>query len=622
MKDSENKSLFPVMSREEMIDRGWESVDFVYVTGDAYVDHPSFGTAVIARVLEANGYSVGIIAQPDWHNPESIAEFGEPRLGFLVSAGNMDSMVNHYTVAKRRRGKDAYSPGGKAGKRPDRAVIVYCNLIRQLYKKTPIIIGGIEASLRRFAHYDYWSDSMRRSILLDSGADIISYGMGERSIVEIADALDSGLDISDLTFIDGTVYRCKLLDHVVDPVILPSWEDVSSNRLDYAKSFAIQYENSDHFSASTLVEPYERQGYIIQNIPAKPLSQEELDAVYRLPFTGRPHPSYDRLGGVPASAEVRFSLQSSRGCFGECAFCAIAFHQGRVVQARSEESLIAEAQRIVNDPDFKGYIHDVGGPTANFYGPACDKQLKSGACKHRRCISPKPCKRLKADHSGYIKLLRRLRSISGVKKVFVRSGIRFDYAMLDRQHGKQFIKELANHHVSGQLRLAPEHVSGNVLNAMGKPSIKTYKEFVAEFDRASKAAGKEQYVLPYLMSSHPGSGLKEAVELAEFCRDLGYNPEQVQDFYPTPSTMATVMYATGVDPRTMKPVYVARSPHEKALQRALIQYRNPKNRKLVMEALQKAGRIDLIGYGPKCLIRPDNHRGNPKPKGLKNKRNA
>lgn len=580
-------------------------MDFVYVIGDAYVDHPSFGPAIISRLLEANGFKVGIIAQPDWNDPTSVEIFGEPKLGFLVSAGNMDSMVNHYTVAKKRRPKDSYSPGATTGMRPDRALIVYCNLIRQTFKKAPIIAGGIEASLRRLAHYDYWSDSMRRSVLLDSGADLISYGMGERSILDIAYALESGLPIEDITFIDGTVYRTKSLDHVYDYKLLPSWEMLKEDPLEYARSFKIQYENSDPFNGSRLVEPYSRQGYVVQNPASKPLSTPELDAIYRLPFTGKSHPVYDKDGGVPALEEVKFSLTSNRGCFGECSFCALTFHQGKIVQARSHESLVEEATKMTKDPEFKGYIHDVGGPTANFRAPACKKQLTDGACKIKRCISPKPCPSMKADHQDYIELLQKLRGIDGIKKVFVRSGIRYDYILEDNKNGEKFVEELARHHVSGQLRVAPEHVSDKVLSLMGKPSIDKFNEFVKMFEKATNDAQKEQYVVAYLMSSHPGGGLKEAIELAEFCRDAGYAPEQVQDFYPTPSTVSTVMYYTGVNPITMEKVYVAKNPHERAMQRALIQYKNPKNRKLVKEALVKAGREDLIGYGSKCLVRPD-----------------
>ena len=595
---------FLPVSRQDMLDWGWDAVDFVYVSGDAYVDHPSFGSAIITRLLEANGYKVGFIAQPDWTDDRSIAVFGEPRLGFFVSAGNMDSMVNHYTVAKKRRKSDAYSPGGAAGKRPNHAAVAYGNLIRRTYKKTPIILGGIEASLRRLSHYDYWSDKLKRSILLDSGADLVSYGMGEHSIIEIADALASGLSIEDITYIDGTVYRASSLEHVYDAEMLPSFPEMQADKLAYARSFAVQYRNSDPFTGKRLVEPYSDHEFVVQNPPARPLDQEELDAVYRLPYARTYHPMYEKDGGIPAISEVKFSLTSNRGCFGECSFCALTFHQGRIVQARSCESLIDEARLICDDPDFKGYIHDVGGPTANFRAPACAKQLKSGACPNKRCLSPDPCKQLDADHADYLDVLRKLRELPGVKKVFVRSGIRFDYVLADSQHGDEFIRELAEHHVSGQLRVAPEHVSDAVLAVMGKPQNRVYERFVRAFDAVNKKLGKKQFAVPYLMSSHPGSTLTEAIELAEYCRDLGYMPEQVQDFYPTPSTVATCMYYTGVDPRTMEPIFVPKSPHEKALQRALIQYRNPKNYDLVLEALRKAGRMDLVGYGPECLIRP------------------
>lgn len=598
-----------------MEERGWDQVDFVYVSGDAYVDHPSFGAAIITRLLEAHGYKVGVIAQPDWNDPASIAEFGAPRLAFLVSAGNMDSMVNHYTVARKRRRTDAYSPGGEAGLRPNHAAVVYSNLIRRTFKDAAIVLGGIEASLRRLAHYDYWSDKLKRSILLDSGADLVSYGMGEHSIVEIADALAAGLSIGDLTFIDGTVYRTRSLEHVYDAVELPSFQELVADKLNYAKSFAVQYANSDPFTGKRLVERYSDHEFVVQNPPAAPLSQSEMDAVYRLPYARTYHPRYEAAGGVPAIAEVKFSLTSNRGCFGECSFCALTFHQGRIVQARSHESLVAEAERMVEEPDFKGYIHDVGGPTANFRAPACAKQLKSGACPGKRCLAPEPCKRLEADHSDYLALLRRLRKLPGVKKVFVRSGIRFDYVLADKEHGDEFLRELVAHHVSGQLKVAPEHVSDAVLAVMGKPRRLVYDRFCERYARENERAGKKQYLVPYLMSSHPGSTLDEAVELAEYCRDLGYNPEQVQDFYPTPGSMSTAMYYTGVDPRTMEPVYVPKSPHEKALQRALIQYRDPKNRELVVEALRRAGRMDLVGFGPKCLVRPKKDGAKQGPKG-------
>ena len=594
---------FLPISRADMERRGWEQCDFVYVTGDAYVDHPSFGHAIISRVLEAHGYKVGIIPQPDWKDPESITALGEPRLGFLISGGNMDSMVNHYAVSKKRRSKDSYTPGGEMGKRPDYATIVYGNLIRSVYKNTPIIIGGIEASLRRLAHYDYWSDRLKRSILLDAQADLISYGMGERSIVEIADALNAGIDVKDITFVEGTVYRTKSLESVYDYELLPSYRKLLQDRREYAKSFYIQYCNTDPFTGKRLAEPYaEDHLWVVQNPAAKPLTQEEMDEVYGLPYMRTYHPSYEEKGGIPAIQEVKFSLISNRGCFGACSFCALTFHQGRITQVRSHDSLAAEAELLTKEPDFKGYIHDVGGPTANFRFPACEKQMTKGACPGRQCLFPEPCRNLNADHSDYIRLLRRLRALPGVKKVFIRSGIRFDYLLADKS--RQFLKELCQYHVSGQLKVAPEHVSDEVLSRMGKPKNKVYRQFVKEYEQMNARLGLKQYLVPYLMSSHPGSTLKDAVELAEYLRDLGYMPEQVQDFYPTPSTISTCMYYTGLDPRTMEPVYVPVSPHEKAMQRALIQYRNPKNYDLVEEALKRTGRTDLIGYDRKCLIRP------------------
>lgn len=604
---SRSESDFLPMTLEAARARGWDEVDFVYVSGDAYVDHPSFGAAIITRLLEREGYRVGVIAQPDWNDPSSIAVFGEPRLAFLVSAGNMDSMVNHYTVAKKRRSKDAYTPGGEAGGRPNHAAVVYSNLIRRTFKNVPIVLGGIEASLRRMAHYDYWSDKLKRSILLDSGADIVSYGMGERSIVEIADALASGLSVRDLTFIRGTVFKASSLEHVYDYEMLPSWEKVNVDKKSFARSFAVQYRNNNHVTGKCLVEPYGPAQFVVQNPPAEPLSTSEMDAVYRLPFARAWHPSYDGEGGVPALSEVKFSLTSARGCFGECSFCSLAFHQGRVIQARSHDSLLEEARLLVQDPDFKGYIHDVGGPTANFRIPACKKQAEHGVCVGKRCLWPKPCRQMKVSHSDYVGLLRKLRALPGVKKVFVRSGIRFDYLLADSD--RTFLRELCEHHVSGQLKVAPEHVSKSVLACMGKPAPKVYREFAAAYREMSEQLGKEQYLVPYLMSSHPGSGWAEAVELAEFCRDMGYNPEQVQDFYPTPSTVSTCMYYTGYDPLTMEPVYVPKSPHEKALQRALIQYRNPNNHDLVREALRRANREDLVGYGEKCLVRPEKRSG-------------
>ena len=601
------KGNFLPITREEMKERGWDQVDFVYVSGDAYVDHPSFGHAIITRLLESRGYRVGIIAQPDWRKPESVQVFGEPRLGFLVSAGNMDSMVNHYSVSKKRRKTDAYTPGGEMGKRPDYACVVYGNLIRQTYKKTPIILGGIEASLRRMAHYDYWSDKLKRSVLLDSGADVISYGMGEHSIIELAEALDAGIPVEDITYIAGTVVKTKSLDSIYDAEILPSFEDLKADKMNYARSFYTQYLNTDAFNGKRLVEPYSEHLYVVQNPPATPLTQMEMDDVYSLPYQRTYHPSYEAKGGVPAIKEIKFSLISNRGCFGGCSFCALTFHQGRIVQVRSHESLIEEAKEITKDKDFKGYIHDVGGPTANFRHPSCKKQMEHGVCKTRQCLFPSPCKNLDADHRDYVSLLRKLRDIPKVKKVFIRSGIRFDYLLADKK--QEFLRELCEYHVSGQLKVAPEHVAGPVLSLMGKPEHKVYEEFTRQFYKMNEKIGKEQYLVLYLMSSHPGSTLKEAVELAEYCRDLGYMPEQVQDFYPTPSTLSTCMYYTGVDPRTMQKVYVPKSPHEKAMQRALIQYRNPELYDLVIEALHKAGRSDLIGFGPKCLVRPRQMRG-------------
>ena len=594
---------FLPVTAKEMKDRGWNQVDFVYLTGDAYVDHSSFGCAIISRLLESRGYRIGIISQPDWRKKESIQVFGEPRLGFLVTAGNMDSMVNHYTVSKKHRQKDAYSPGGKMGLRPDMATVVYSNLIRQTYKNTPIILGGIEASLRRLAHYDYWQDQVRRSILLDSGADLISYGMGEHSILEIAEALDSGLQVGEITYIPGTVYKSKTLDMVYDPIVLPSYEKIRDNKKAYADSFAVQYKNTDPFTAKPLAEDYGTRGYVIQNPPAKPLTQQEMDDVYDLPFTGTWHPMYDSQGGIPALEEIRFSLTSNRGCFGSCSFCALTFHQGRILQTRSHDSIIKEAIHMTEDPAFKGYIHDVGGPTADFRQPSCEKQLTKGVCQNRQCLFPEPCKNLTADHSDYVALLRKLRKIPKVKKVFIRSGVRFDYVMADKS--PVFLQELVKYHISGQLRVAPEHVSDQVLRYMGKPSHQVYERFLKAYEKANAKTGQKQYAVPYFMSSHPGCTVKDAVKLAEYVRDLGFTPEQVQDFYPTPSTLSTCMYYTGIHPLTEEKVYVPKDPHEKAIQRALMQYKNPANRVLVLEGLKLAGRMDLVGFGPKCLIRPE-----------------
>ncbi|MDE7322387.1 MAG: YgiQ family radical SAM protein [Lachnospiraceae bacterium] len=593
---------FLPITLEDVRELGISQLDFIYVTGDAYVDHPSFGHAIITRLLQSHGYTVGIISQPDWKNDDSITILGTPRLGFLVSSGNMDSMVNHYYVSKKHRETDAYTPGGKPYKRPDHATVVYSNLIRKKYKTTPIIIGGIEASLRRMAHYDYWSDSFKRSILLDSQADIISYGMGEKSIIEIADALNSGIAIKDMSFIAGTVYKTKDISGLYDYELLPSYDEMVSDKVLYAKSFKIQHDNTDAFNGKTLIEPYPNGIYVVQNIPQPPLTIQEMDDVYGLPYQRTYHPSYETLGGVPAISEIKFSLISNRGCFGGCNFCALTFHQGRTIQVRSHESIIEEAKLITQDKDFKGYIHDVGGPTANFRKPSCQKQLHSGVCKHRQCLCPKPCPNLEVSHLDYLSLLRKIRSLPNVKKVFVRSGIRFDYLLLDKDD--TFFRELVEHHISGQLKVAPEHICNTVLSKMGKPENSVYEAFTEKYRRLNKKIGKNQFLVPYLMSSHPGSTIKEAVALAEYLRDIGYMPEQVQDFYPTPSTMSTVMYYTGIDPVTMKRVYVCKNPHEKAMQRALIQYRNPKNYDLVREALKLAGREDLIGFDKKCLIKP------------------
>lgn len=594
---------FLPVTKEEMLKRGWDRPDFVYVCGDAYVDHSSFGAAIICRVLESHGYKVCMIAQPDWHSTDDFKRFGEPRLAFLVSAGNIDSMVNHYTVAKKRRSKDAYSPGGKAGLRPDRATIVYCNKIREAYKNAAIIIGGIEASLRRLSHYDYWDNKVRRSILLDSGADLLLYGMGEHQIIEMADALDSGLPVSELTFLRGTVYKTRDRERIGDCIWLPNYTETASDKNKYAESYMIQYGNTDFVTAKTLAEEY-REGIVVQNPPSPPLTEEELDRVYSLPYMRTYHPMYESMGGIPAIEEIKFSLSANRGCFGSCNFCAITFHQGRIVTARSDKSLVEEAVLMTEEKDFKGYIHDVGGPTANFMQPACKKQLKAGACKDRQCLFPEKCPNLIVDHKRYLRVLRELRNIPKVKKVFIRSGLRYDYLIYDKD--ESFFNELCKYHISGQLRIAPEHVSDRVLEKMGKPKKEVYDRFVKKFDEINRKCGLDQYCIPYLMSSHPGSDLKAAVELAEYLRDTGHMPEQVQDFYPTPGTMSTCMYYTEIDPRTGKKVYVPKNPHEKAMQRALMQYRVPANYDLVKEALIKVGREDLIGFTPHCLIRPQN----------------
>lgn len=589
-------------TKEEMREKGWIAPDFIYVIADAYVDHPSFGPAIISRVLEKHGYKVAIIAQPDWKSGKDITSLGSPRLGFLVSGGNMDSMVNHYTVAKKRRSSDAYTPGGKIGKRPDYACIVYGNLIRQYFgKEIPIIMGGIEPSLRRLAHYDYWSDRVRHSLLIDSQADIISYGMGEKSIVEIANALNDGYDIKDVTFIRGTVYKTKDISNLDKFTLLPSFAQVSSDKKSYASSYGIQYKNTDAFSGETLVEEYEKGVYVVQNPPQFPLSQKEMDEVYALPYMRTYHPSYEKDGGVPAIEEIKFSVVSSRGCFGACSFCALTFHQGRIIQARSHESIVEEVKMLAKDKDFKGYVHDVGGPTANFRHPACKKQLSSGACKDRQCLFPKPCPNLDSSHDDYIELLKKLRSVEGVKKVFIRSGIRFDYLLHEKKD--EFLRQLCAHHVSGQLKIAPEHVSDRVLKAMGKPSVAVYEEFIKKYAKMNAELGLKQYTVPYLMSSHPSSTIDDAIKLALFLKKNRLNVEQVQDFYPTPSTVSTCMYYTGIDPRNQQSVYVADSVDEKRMQRALIQFNLPENYELVKKALIKAGRQDLIGNSPDCLIK-------------------
>lgn len=593
-------SFLPI-NKDDMNKRGWSELDFIIVTGDAYVDHPSFGTAIISRLLESKGYKVGIIAQPDWKDVNSFNVLGKPKLAFLVNSGCIDSMVNHYSVAKKPRSKDVYSPGGKAGMRPDRAVIVYCNKIREVYKNIPIIIGGIEASLRRLAHYNYWDNKIRRSILLDSAADLLIYGMGEHQILEIAQCLSTGIDIKDITFVKGTAYKSKSIEAVYDYIQLPDYETIINSKKSYAESFLIQYNSTDAITAKTLIEKY-KDYYVVQNPPSPPLSHSELDSVYALNYERNYHPIYESQGGIPAIEEVKFSITSNRGCFGSCNFCALAFHQGRVLQSRSHLSIIAEAEKMTWDHNFKGYIHDVGGPTANFRQAACDKQSKYGVCKDRQCLFPTPCKQLKIDHKDYLSLLTKLRDIPKVKKVFIRSGIRYDYLIYDKD--ETFFEQLCKYHISGQLKVAPEHVSSYVLEKMGKPKKEIYDKFIKKYKQINEKLGMKQYIVPYLMSSHPGSDLKAAIELAEYLRDIEHMPEQVQDFYPTPGTLSTCMYYTELDPRTMTKVYVPKSPHEKAMQRALMQYRKPQNYDLVYEALKKANRLDLVGYDKKCLIRP------------------
>ena len=609
------KDFLPVC-REDMEKRGWDQLDFIYICGDAYVDHPSFGHAIISRVLEKHGYKVGIIALPDWRSVDDFKKLGKPRLGVLISAGNIDSMVNHYTAGKKRRSDDVYAPGNKSGQRPDRATIVYCNRVREAFGGLPLIIGGIEASLRRFAHYDYWDDKIRRSILLDSKADLLIYGMGEKQIVEMADCLDSGMSVKDITYIPGTCYLSNS-DDIDNSVVIPSFEECKESKKAYADSCRIQYYEQNPYSGKTIIQKHGDK-FLVQNPPEPPLSTAELDSVYSLPYMKNYHPMYEKDGGIEAIKEVKFSLVSSRGCFGGCNFCALAFHQGRIVTARSQQSIINEAKQMVWDPDFKGYIHDVGGPTANFRAPACKKQATHGACKDRQCLFPEPCKNLKADHTEYLSLLKKLRAIEGVKKVFIRSGIRFDYLLCDKND--EFFYELCEHHVSGQLKVAPEHISDNVLKYMGKPKNSVFNRFSDKFYRINEKIGKKQYLVPYLMSSHPGSTLKEAVELALYLKEHNINPQQVQDFYPTPGTISTCMFYTGLNPFTMEKVYVPKTPKEKAMQRALLQYRNPDNYKLVSEALRLAGRSDLIGFSPKCLIRPQKEEWRKKDNGKDFKR--
>ncbi|MEI3101081.1 MAG: YgiQ family radical SAM protein [Oscillospiraceae bacterium] len=600
--DFDTLAFLPV-SKEDMESRGWWWYDFLIVTGDAYVDHPSFGPTVIARVLEAEGFRVAILAQPDWHSAEAFRAMGRPRLGVMIGSGNLDSMVAHYTAAKKRRGEDFYSPGKKAGLRPDRAVIVYANRAREAFPDLPIIIGGLEASLRRFAHYDYWEDKVRRSALVDAGADLLVYGMGEYASIEIAKRLKKKQPVSSMTDIRGTAFmasdpsECKF-----DSVTVPSFEAVSTNMEDYANATRVEYEEHDPVRGRAIIQQHDRR-YLIVNPPAMPLSTKELDRVAELPYTRQYHPMYEALGGVPAIEEVKFSVIHNRGCFGGCNFCALAFHQGRMVTSRSHESVIREVTALTKLPDFKGYINDVGGPSANFRHPSCKKQLKYGMCPDKRCLAPTPCKNLDADHSDYLSLLRKLRAIPGIKKVFVRSGIRYDYMLEDKN--QDFFSELVKYHISGQLKVAPEHCIDSVLDYMGKPHIGVYEKFMEQYRRLNDRYSKEQYVVPYLMSSHPGSTLQDAVALAEYLNRRGRQPEQVQDFYPTPGTISTCMYYTGIDPMTMKKVYVAKTPHEKAMQRALLQWKRPDKRKLVIEALKEAGREDLIGYGPECLVRPD-----------------
>lgn len=594
--------MFLPVTREDMEARGWDQVDFVLVTGDGYVDHHSFGTAIIGRLLESRGYRVAILAQPDYRSAEDFKRFGRPKLGFLVNSGTVDSMVNNYSVFKRRRKVDEYAPGGKGGRRPDRAVIVYSNRAREAYKDVPVIIGGIEASLRRLGHYDYWSDKVRRSILLDAKADLLIYGMGERAIIEIAEALESGIDAGDICWIRGTCYRARDFELDEDSVRLPDFEQIADSKEAYCESFALQYRSNDYINGKRLIERYTDTVYVVQNPPQPPLSREELDDVYELPFENEYHPMYEEEGGIPAFREIKFSIVSSRGCFGGCSFCALTYHQGRQVRSRSKESIVREAEKLSAKKDFKGYIHDIGGPTANFREPACKKQLKSGVCKNKDCLYPHPCKNMDVDHSDYLEVLRAVRSLDKIKKVFIRSGIRYDYVMADKD--RTFLRELCQHHISGTLKVAPEHISDRVLYYMRKPEKQVFIDFADEYKKINERLGLKQYLIPYLISSHPGSTLEDAIELALFLKEYGFVPDQVQDFYPTPATLATCMYYTEKDPFTMKPVYVAKDMEEKKMQRALIHYNRPENRSTVMKALKKAGREDLIG----CLL--GGNRGN------------
>ncbi len=599
MGKADSLDYLPV-SRQDLERRGWRELDFVLISGDAYIDHPSFGAALIARLLESRGYRTGIIPQPDWRNVEDFRRLGRPRLAFLITAGNLDSMVSNYSVSRHRRRRDDYSPGARPGLRPDRATIVYTVCAKQSYKNVPVILGGLEASLRRLSHYDYWSDSVRRSVLLDAKADLLVYGMGELAILGIAETLAEGTPVGEITTVPGTVFSRSNLEALDSYTPLPGFEEVRTDNRAFAVSFRLQSENCDPITAKICVEP-SGDGYLVQNPPGRPLSQSEMDALYELPYTRDVHPMYLSDGGVKAIEEVRFSLVSSRGCFGGCSFCSLGFHQGRIVQARSHASLLREAEGLTRLPGFKGYIHDVGGPTANFRMPACNDQLQRGSCRNRQCLFPAPCRNLEVSHRNYLVLLRKLRRVRRVKKVFVRSGVRFDYLLADPD--QSFFRELCEHHISGQLKVAPEHVSTRVLDLMGKPGIEVFERFKKRYEEINRELGKRQYLVPYFISSHPGADLRAAVELAEYLRDTGFIPEQVQDFYPTPGTLSTCMYWTGLDPRTMKAVYVARSQQEKAMQRALIQFRDPKNRRLVSQALITAGRKDLIGYSSHCLIK-------------------